>query len=789
MTQIDIPHFMGARVPRREDPALLQGKGAYTGDIRLQGAVHMAVVRSPYAHARIGHIDVGTAEALPGVVAVLTAQDVNPLATGPWPTPRMSDSYSVRRAPERCLLAQDAVRHVGDPVAVVLAEDRYTAADAVEQVFVDYEPLPVVVDPEAALQPGAPPIYEAWGDNVGFRWARERGDVDAAFAQAVHVVQCRVVNQRLVGNAMEPRAVLADYDAATDALTVWTTTQAPHRVRDSIADMLGMAREQVRLIAPEVGGGFGIKAGFYVEEVLVPMLARGYGRPVRWAATRSEDYLASVQGRGQITKVRLAADGGGRVLAVDLEVLMDCGAYYGHITPVIPTLTAMMITGVYAIPAVRAAAVGAITNKPASEPYRGAGRPEGILAIERAMDVLAAEMDLDAAELRRRNFIPPDVFPYKTATGATYDSGNYEAALQKALALVDYEALRAEQAQRREAVSAGRGDKLLGIGLSCYIEVCGFGPYEMGSVLLDEEANVTVLSGTSPHGQGHQTAWAQIVADVLQIAPEKITVKHGDTAVVPRGIGTFGSRSAAVGGSAIFTNCQKVRERALAIAAHMLEAAVEDVTLQDGRFQVVGAPDLALTWPEVARAAQGDGLPEALQGGLNSDEDYRPQGNVFPFGAHVCLVEVDAATGVVQIVRYLSVDDCGKVINPMLVAGQVHGGVAQGVGQALLENAHFDEMGNLLAGSLLDYALPRAGDLPALEAHRTETPTPLNPLGVKGIGEAGTIGATPAVVNAVIDALAHLGVRHLDMPLTAERVWRAMQTAKGGEAGRQRPGL
>lgn len=779
MTTVDIPHFIGAHIPRREDPVLLRGEGQYTADIHLEGALHMVVVRSDCAHARLLSVDKSEAEALDGVVAVLTADDVNPHMAHPFPSAGMSDRYSVRRTPQRYPLASGRLRHVGEPVAVILAEDRYVAADAVDLVFIDYEPLPVVIDPEAALEGDAPLIYDDWGDNVGFRWRRENTDVDPIFARADHVVACRVVNQRVIGNAMEPRAVLADYDvhdANGGTLTVWTTTQAPHRIRDSIADMLDLPREQLRVIAPDVGGGFGIKASFYPEEVLVPFLARRFRRPVRWVATRNEDYLASVQGRGQIATVRLAADAAGRVQAIDLEVLMDCGAYYGHITPIIPTLTAQMIGGVYAVPAVRARAMGVVTNKPASEPYRGAGRPEGVLAIERAMDLLAVEMSLDPVELRRRNFIPPDAFPYKTATGATYDSGQYEQALDKALELVDYDALRQRQVRQRAS-----GDRLLGIGVSCYIEVCGFGPYEMGSIFMDEEANVTVLSGTSPHGQGHETAWSQIVADVLQIAPEKVTVKHGDTDVVPRGIGTFGSRSAAVGGSAIFSNCETVRERARKIAAHLLEAAVEDVVLQEGRFHVVGVPHRALSWQDVARRAHKDGLPPDLQGGLSADVDYRPRGNVYPFGVHVCVVEIDPHTGDVEIGRYLTVDDCGKVINPMLVRGQVHGGVAQGVGQALLENAFYDEYGNLLSGSLLDYALPRAATFPTLETHRTETPSPLNPLGVKGIGEAGTIGATPAVVNAVIDALSHLGVRHLDMPLTSQKIWQALNDRDSGD--------
>jgi carbon-monoxide dehydrogenase large subunit len=747
----------------------MTGLGKYTADITRAGALHLAIVRSPYGHAKILGIDKSQAEAMPGVVAVLTAEDINPHMAHPFPNFPMSEAYSVRRTPERYPLAADRARYMGDPVAVVIAEDRYLAADAAEQVMVDYEPLPVVIDPEAALADAAPAIYEDWGSNLGFRWRHASEDVDPIFAKADHVIECRVVNQRVIGMAMEPRAVLADYDAEADSLTVWTTTQTPHRIRDAVADMLSLPHEQVRVIAPEVGGGFGVKASFYPEEVMVPFLARQFKRPVKWVATRSEDYLSTVQGRGQVNTVRLAADAEGHVQAVDLHIVMDCGAYYGHLSPLIPTLTTLMIAGVYAIPAVRSEAVGVVTNKLATEPYRGAGRPEGVFAIERAMDVLADELDLDPAELRRRNFIPPDAFPYQSPTGALYDSGQYQQAMEKAIGLIDYEALRTEQARRRQT-----GGKLLGIGLSCYIEVCGFGPFEVGTVLMDDQAQVTVLTGTSPHGQGHETAWSQIAADVLQVPPEDITVKHGDTAVVPRGIGTFGSRSAAVGGSAVFTNSETVRDRAKQIAGHLLEASAEDIALENGRFQVVGAPDHSLTWQDIARVAHSDELPPELQGGLSADEDFHPKGNLYPFGTHICVVEIDPEAGKIDVVRYLTVDDCGKVINPMLVAGQVHGGIAQGLGQALLEGVLFDEQGTLITGTLLDYAVPHAHDFPTLETNRTETPSPLNPLGVKGIGEAGTIGATPAVVNAVVDALSHLGVRNLDMPITAEKVWAAL---------------
>lgn len=489
-------------------------------------------------------------------------------------------------------------------------------------------------------------------------------------------------------------------------------------------------------------------------------------------ATRSEDFISTSHGRDQIDTIRLAADSEGRVSAAELKFIADCGAYYSRHTPGIPPLTGMMMTGVYDIPNASVEALGVLTNKNINEPYRGAGRPEAAFLIERAMDVLAAELEMDPVDVRRKNFISPDRFPYTTPIGATYDSGEYAMNLDRALELVDYDSLRAEQARRRN-----EGGKLLGIGLACYVEICGFGPWEAGTVIMDEEAKVTVLTGTSPHGQGHETAWSQLAAEVLQVPIEDITVKHGDTGVVPRGIGTFGSRSAPVGGSAVARNSESVRDKALEIAAHLLEAPAGDMTLENGQFFVSGSPDVSVGWSEVVKAVySGDGdLPENLHGELKSDADFEPPGETYPFGTHICTVEIDPDTGEIDVTRYLTVDDCGKVINPLLVEGQVHGGIAQGVGQALLEHAVYDEIGNLVSGSLMDYAVPRADTFPTFETNRTETPTPLNPLGVKGIGEAATIGSTPAIVSAVVDALRHLGVRHLDMPLTAEKVWSAMR--------------
>lgn len=767
-----IPQFSGARIRRREDPALITGQGKYTADFHEEGTLYLAFVRSPYAHATILSVDSDEAQAMAGVVAVLTGADINPKLAGGVPS-GMSVSkapYSEGKRPARQVLTEDKVRFMGEAVAVVVATSPAAAADAVEAVFVDYEPLDVVVDPDAALAEGAPIIHEAWDSNVAFRWGPIGGEVGEIFANAAHTVTLRVENQRVIANALEPRAVFASHDAASGVTTVWTTTQTPHGARDGLVRALGIAAEQLRVIAPEVGGGFGVKGSVYGEEIVATYLSRQMGRPIKWVATRSEDYVSTYHGRGQTDVIRLAADENGRFQAADLHILFDCGGYYSGIAPLIPTLTVLMMCGVYDFPVIRAEITAVFTNKHPAEPYCGACRPEAAYLIERAVAALAAEMGMDPAELRRRNYIAPDIFPYTTPSGAVYDSGNYAPGLEKALALVGYDQLRQEQAARR---ASGNG-KLMGIGLATYVEICGGGPWEMGSVYMDENAKVTVLTGSSPQGQGHETTWAQITSDVLQIPLEDITVKHGDTAIIPRGIGTFGSRSTAVAGSAVHNNAVAVREKARQVAAYLLEAAEVDVEVKNGRFQVVGVPERGLSWGDIAAAAERDDLPPELQGGLESDTDFSPDGSLYPFGTHVAVVEIDTETGIVELVRYLTVDDCGVIINPLLAEGQIHGGLAQGIGQALYEGSRYDELGNLLTGSLIDYALPRVDSFPHFETHRTETPTPLNPLGAKGIGEAATIGSTPTIVNAVVDALAHLGVRHVDMPLTAEKLWRVI---------------
>ena len=764
---------IGERVRRREDPRLVTGQALYTGDIPLAGALHLALARSPYPHAEITAIEMADAARSPGVVGVFTARDILPTLKRPFPVARAPDAgaFTELHLPARWPLADGRALTVGDPVAAVVAETPEQAADAAAAVVVEYRDLPGAGDSRTALAEGAERLYPDLAGNRGFSWElhpeggpeRDEGPVRISLDFRI---------QRLIPSAMEPRAVAAQVDG--DRVTVWTSTQSAHRVRQSVARILGLAPERVRAIAPEVGGGFGAKANLYAEEILVPWLALHLGRPVRWTATRTEDFQTTTHGRNLFANLALSADEDGRIRQCDLEVLYDCGAYFSRPGPTTPSLTGAMIVGPYDIPSARARADGAFTNTAPNEPYRGSGRPEATYLIERTLDVLAGRLGLDPAEIRRRNLIPPDRFPYRTATGLTYDSGDYERALDLALDAGGYAALRAEQARRR-----AEGGKPLGVGVACYVEICGFGPWEAGGVTVEADGSVTVRSGTSPHGQGHETAWAQIAAEQLGVPPETVRVLHGDTDECPRGIGTFGSRSAPVGGAAIFENAGTVREKAKELAARLLEAATEDIRFEigpeGGRFFVAGSPSRAVGWGEIAALAYGPAAPEGAADALSADQDFKPPGETFPFGTHLAAVEIEPDTGEVTIVRYLSVDDCGKVINPLLAEGQVHGGLAQGIAQALYESAEYDEGGNLLTPSLLEYAVPRADMLPSYELRRTVTPTPVNPLGVKGIGEAATIGSTPAVANAVMDALRPFGVEHLDTPLTPEKIWRAMR--------------
>jgi carbon-monoxide dehydrogenase large subunit len=761
--------LIGAEVKRIEDPRLIRGAGSYVGDLKLPGMLHVALVRSPHAHATVGGIDPTAALAIPGVTAVLTAADLVDLCE-PLPLASSGEgggaggNYAGR---VRTVLATTTVRHVGEPVAAVLATTYTAAIDGAAAVEVDWQPLPAVSDPLRALEPSAPLVFAGMADNVDHRRARKRGDVEAAFAAAHTVVRQRMVNQRLFGMPMEGRAVAAAPDPVTGGVTLWTSTQTPHQIRAEVAKVARMEENQIRVIAPDVGGGFGVKIGIYPEEPLLAALARKLATPLRWVENRLEHVQATTHGRGQICDMAAAVEADGTITALHMRVFADLGAY--PLAPGLPDLTTAMAVGVYHIPNVDLEAVSIYTHTTPVAAYRGAGRPEAAYYIERLMDIIAYELDLDPAAVRRKNFIPPDAFPYKTPTGLTYDSGEYDRALTKALEVAGYAQLRQEQAERRERSTS----TLLGIGVACYVEMCGFGPYESAQVKVEPSGSVTVTTGISPHGQGTGTTFAQIVADQLGAEFGRIVVKHGDTATTPMGVGTMGSRSLAVGGAALVRATAKVRDKARQIAAHMLEANLDDIELIEGRYQVRGAPGSSLSLSEIARRAYSRNLPLELEAGLEATDYFRPAELIYPFGAHVAVVEVDLDTGEVRVRNYVSVDDCGPRISPIIVTGQVHGGLAQGIAQALLEEVVYDENGQLISGSLMDYAIPRADFFPTFTVDQTETPTPLNPLGVKGIGEAATIGSTPAIANAVIDALRHLNVRHVDIPLRSEKVWRA----------------
>ncbi|MBI4637093.1 MAG: xanthine dehydrogenase family protein molybdopterin-binding subunit [Candidatus Rokubacteria bacterium] len=752
---------VGRPLKRLEDPGLITGSDPYVADVRLENPLAMAVVRSPYAHAEIRAIDARAATKIPGVVAVFTGSDLN-AEIGVLHTPLPPEAFDSMNRQGHPLLAEGRVRHAGEPVAVVLAEDPRIAADGAEAVVVEYAPLPAVVDPEAALEPGSPLIYPESGSNVAVRLKREKGDVDGAFARAAVVLEVKLVNQRVIPFAMEPRACSAVWDARAGKLTVWGDTQIPHRMRDQIAGALGLEPARVHLMTARVGGGFGAKVPVYSEDLLVPLLARKLGRPVRWNATRREDVLATGHGRDMRCHARVAADANGRILGLDVKIIGNVGYCLYHVGAILPVLCGQMITGCYDVQTARVEVVAAFTNTMGTVPYRGAGRPEAAYFIERAMNLLGDRLGLDPAEVRRRNFIPPDRFPYTTMMGNAYDSGDYARTLDHALARAGYAALRSRQEAAR------RAGRLVGVGVACYVEICGFEDDEVSDVVVGDDGRVTVLTGSASHGQGHETAYAQLVADELQVPIEMVTVVHGDTERVRNGVGTFGSRSIARGGMHALANAKQVREQARRTAAGLLEAAPEDIVHEDGRFHVRGVPDRAVTWWEVAAKAGG---------GLVSRQDVQGNGTLFPFGAHVAVVEVDRETGRVRLERYVSVDDSGFLVNPLLAQGQVHGGLAQGIGQALWEGAAFDETGQLLTSTLMDYALPKSDDLPSFENDHTRTLSPRTALGVKGIGESATIGSTPAIANAVLDALRPLGITHLDLPLTPAKIWAAIREA------------
>ncbi|HZT38789.1 MAG TPA: xanthine dehydrogenase family protein molybdopterin-binding subunit [Bryobacteraceae bacterium] len=759
--------LIGKRIKRREDPRLITGTATYVDDIQMPGMHHAAIVRSPHAAAKILGINVKPALDLPGVVAVFTGEDTKDV--GPVPC---GASLPGLRVPHHYILARDRVYFVGHPVAVVVATDRYIARDAADLVEVDYEPLPAVADPEKALAPGAPAVHPEWPDNVAFTYHQEGGDPDKAFAEADVVVKQRIVSQRLIPSAMETRGVVADWRPGDKALTVYDSTQIPHLLRTLLAGALGIPENRVRVVAPEVGGGFGSKLNVYAEDILMGFVAMRIGKPVKWIESRRENFMCTIHGRGHVDYYEIAAKRDGTVLGMKLKLIQDLGAYHQLLTPAIPTLSVLMMPGLYRFKNIKADIVGVFTNCVPTDAYRGAGRPEATHGVERMMDILAAELNMDPAEIRLRNFPEPEEFPFATATGLTYDSGDYAAPLKKALEIIDYPRLRAEQ---RLARDAGR---LMGIGISTYGEICAFGPspatpaggWESATVKIEPSGKVTVMTGASPHGQGEETTFAQIAADELGVSIDDVLVLHGDTSVVQYGIGTFGSRATAVGGTAVYFALQELKEKIKRFGAMLLES--DDVSVTNGQC-ICNRTGNAKTLAEIAGASyRAMKLPPNTQPGLVSTYFWEPPNFAFPFGAHIVVTEVDRETGDITIKRYVAVDDCGRIINPLLVAGQVHGGVVQGIGQALCEQAVYDENGQLITGEFTDYAAPRASRVPWIETDHTVTPSPVNPLGVKGVGEAGTIGASPAVVNSVVDALKPLGVRHIDMPMTPEKIWR-----------------
>ncbi len=764
--------LFGKSIRRREDPRLITGTATYVEDIQMPGMHHACIVRSPHGAARIKSINTTAASLLPGVAAVFTGKDTQQV--GPVPC---GASLPGLRVPHHHILAVDRVYFSGHAVAVVVATDKYNARDAADLVEVDYEPLPTVTDPEKALAPGAPPVHPEWPDNVSFTYHQEGGDVDKAFAEAEVIVRQRITSQRLIPTSMETRGVVAEWHPGDRALTLWSSTQIPHLMRSLVAQMLGIPENRMRVITPEVGGGFGSKLNVYAEEALMGFIAMKVGKPIKWIESRRENFLCTIHGRGHVDYFEVSALRDGTITGIKLKLIQDLGAYHQLLTPAIPTLSVLMMPGLYRCQNVRADIVGAFTNAVPTDAYRGAGRPEATHGIERMVDILAAELKMDPAELRLKNFIAPESFPYATATGLSYDSGNYAAPLHKALDTVGYLRLREEQKQAREA------GRLMGIGMSTYGEICAIGPspatpaggWESATVKIEPSGKVTVMTGCSPHGQGEETTFAQIAADELGVGIDDILVLHGDTAIVQYGIGTFGSRGTAIGGTAMYFAIQELKKKIKKYGAMLLES--EDVSFGDGVCTCKNTGK-TVTLAEMAGASyRAMKLPPNTEPGMLATYFWEPPNFTFPFGAHIVVTEVDRETGCIEIKRYVAVDDCGKIINPLLVAGQVHGGVVQGLGQALWEEAVYDDNGQLITGELMDYTIPRARMIPWIEAAHTDTPSPVNPLGVKGVGEAGTIGCSPAVVNSVVDALSPLGVRHIDMPLSPEKIWKLLEGA------------
>jgi len=762
--------YVGQSVRRFEDHRLLTGQGSYVDDMKLPGLLNAVVLRSLHAHANIRSIDVSAASRVPGVVAVFTAADIQDLAVEiPTRTNTGADEFNPTRHP---LLASDKVCYVGQAVAVLIAEDIYTAADALDQIVVDYEILPALTDPHEALEPGAMIIHPDQGSNVSLRTVNGGGDLDGAFAQADHVVRQTYQVQRLAPAPMEPRGLIADYDSQADLLTVWDSTQHPHEVREHLVHLLGRTEESIRVIAPDVGGGFGEKASLFPEEVVIPYLSILLGRPIKWTENRQEN-MTAFHGRGHSVEMEAAVKSDGTILGIRVDIVADLGAYFFLSTPTVPVLTTHRLTGPYRTPAMTVEVRGVVTNKPPTGAYRGAGGPEAAFCMERTIDLIALDLGLDPAEVRRRNFIASDAFPHDTPTGITYDSGDYETAFARALELSEYDKWR-----ERSRNQPRDGDSLIGVGIATVVKGSGAKVITLGEhsrVMIDQSGEVTVHTGVSPHGQGTATTFAQMTADMLGVTPADVQVLHSDTDILPAGGGTGASRGMIAGGSSLQWVLEDAHGKLTAIAAHLLSCSQEDVVLQEGLAFSQQDPQTVVPFARLAEAAHTEELlPPGQEPGLDFQGNHILGKSPYAFGAHVAVVEVSRETGAIKILQYVGVHDAGKIVNPMLAEGQVHGAVAQGLGQALLEDMAYSPEGQPLAGSLMDYALPRADNMPSFIFETIETPSPITGLGIKGIGELPTLAAPPAVVNAVMDAISQTGIRHLDTPLTAEKVWHAL---------------
>lgn len=775
-----LPKLVGERVKRREDPRLIQGLGTYVDDLKVTGMLHLAFKRCDIAHGKITVIDTTAAAKMDGVEAVYTGADIAKVL-GPMPigTPFQS--------PPHHAVAVDTVRYAGEPVAVVVASDRYLARDAADAIVVSYDLLPAVVNLEEAMTGKPALIHADFANNLAVALVPsgtgvaadfssiDNTAVDQAFAEAEVKISQRMVNHRLVPNAMEPRGVLAHWEPGKDTMTIWSSTQNPHILKTMIAAMNGLGQHQVRAIAPEVGGGFGAKINIYGEEYVCSVVSKKLGKPIKWIEDRSEAFVATTHGRDILGYIDVAARKDGKVLGLKMRLIADIGAYNMLLTAAIPTLTMLMANGTYDIPAIRTTLTEVFTNKTPTDAYRGAGRPEATYFLERAMDMLAVELKMDPAEVRRRNFIKSAQFPYQTQMGAVYDSGDYDKALDAALKAADWDALKAERDRMRKE------GRLVGLGLAMYVEVCGLGPssslptggWEHGQVTIERDGRITATTGASPHGQGNETTFAQMLADQFSVPIEHITILHGDTGIVKQGIGTFGSRSQAVAGTALHLAGGKVKKKMAQFAAAMLEASEEDIVFENGMIGVKGAPASAKPFAAIAGYAYVPvPLPPGLEPGLSDEAFFEPANNTYPFGCHISMLEIDRETGEPKLLKMVAVDDAGNLINPLIVEGQIHGGLAQGIGQAMIEEAVYNEDGQLMTGSFMDYAMPRATDFPRFELSSTVTPTPSNPLGAKGVGEAGTLGSTPCIVSAAVDALSEFGVKHIDMMLRPEKLWR-----------------